>query len=157
MISLKFINTFIGAIYRKVLIVALLAILFLIIYVLVILPIQYQRELLIKALPMFGINFNSVSKHMDTKIANDLYSKERIMCAILIRADTFDLYHLQKTWVKHCNRICYLSGNLVGDWDVVRLQMINFFDGSVRPAIDYLVDEYHLGNIDWILITESDT
>lgn len=154
---LKFLNRSIGRIYKKKIIFILLTILCLVMYAVINFHMEKDNELSVKPLPMFGINFNSVSRHMETNTANDLYQKVRILCAILVRVDTFHLYFLQKTWVKHCNKVCYLSGNLVGGWEVVRLQMANYIDGVIRPTLDYLVNDYDLNDIDWVLIVESNT
>lgn len=116
-----------------------------------------DRGPLIKPLPIYGVNFNSLSPHMDNKVASALYNEVHIFCAVILENEDDGLQYIYKTWGKHCNKLQFLSPSTIESWDILSLKMeADFTYSPLRPALEFIARECDLSDTDWILITMND-
>ncbi|KAE8596317.1 hypothetical protein XENTR_v10016052 [Xenopus tropicalis] len=97
----------------------------------------------------------------DTHVADDLYSKVKILCWVMTGPQNLDkkTKHVKATWAQRCNKVLYMSSEENKEFPTVGLDTKEGRDQlywKTIKAFQY-VHDHHLEEADWFMKADDDT
>ncbi|KAM9444912.1 glycoprotein-N-acetylgalactosamine 3-beta-galactosyltransferase 1-A isoform 1-T2 [Clarias gariepinus] len=97
----------------------------------------------------------------DIHVANELYSKVRILCWVMTGPDNLQskARHVKATWSRHCNKVLFMSSEENSDFPTVGLGTGEGRDQLYWKTIRafHYVLKNHADEADWFLKADDDT